>query len=326
MSKNAFIRIQVVGTYIAAIGALWEAFWWHEFVGFDLFGAPPHFLYHLPVLALSVMNFQRWLKEKKGTWLVLGILFVLILLNVPLQLLWNAEYGIPSRSGLEAYWSFPYTLPTLSFMGIGMLLFRQAKNDALARSMVLAWILAFLFAKARPFRPTGDVFAVWGPWGAGVIYFGFFLLVLIAKQTERDKWLAFRSIFFHTILLLISGAFALVTLVFFGKPTDIFWQILLGGFRHPPGWVTTLSLFGSAIWLDYAHRGNGHMQSIVAALIGSIVLYGSTPYVLGIEYRLSLATVLVCIVSSLLGGITASIGARIWSSMHLRCNQKIVLK
>jgi hypothetical protein len=271
MSYTVYMQLRTFITVITlmTIGFVWEGLWWQEVIDpASVWGDPPQWMYQPLMLIAWAASLHQWIRTKNKTWFVCAAVLSISLLNIPYLHYRNQIHGAPSRSGLVVYWALPYVWSSIMMITVSICSIIRAKKDQYVQLMAYAIILVNVLIRLRPLRPTADIYSLIGPWGTGIVFAILFVVILSASHTFIGRLGATKAVAAGLMLYAASGLCGVATFFFAGIPMDVLWQMLLGGYRHPPAILTSAALLVAALSFDV------RKSPVFSALVFALMAYG----------------------------------------------------
>ncbi|MCF7844293.1 MAG: hypothetical protein K9M03_00500 [Kiritimatiellales bacterium] len=309
--KNNTLGLFVILLVAEGVGIAWEGLWWQEIIdAYSIFGDPPQLLYHTSILIMLLIALRESQKPHQKIWGIISILLILLLINIPLTYYVNSIFGVPSRYGLIIYWGAPYIFTSIFSIGICIFLLKIIKQKSynkwnpLLQYAIYASILMHLLIRLRPFRPTSTVHDVIGFWGPGVIIAAFIFVLLFAKKTIDSKYSATKTTFVTLSLYSLIGLLGIWTFSIAKISAEIWQNMLLGGFTHPPTVLSSLSLIVCALIIDMK-TFSARIKVLIASVVQAGLLYGAANFFIAPVASYGKLEFLTAVISAAIGGLMA---------------------
>lgn len=310
--QSLLYRLCVLSLLVSGIGAMWEAFWWHEFITIELFGAPPHLLYHIPLpIALTAAIFH-WVYYKKSAykWIILGLLFAI--LSIPYGIWWHMHFDLSNRFNLSLYTSSHYLVFGLLHFVITILLAQQLPYEGLQKktqtiigTLLYAELLINALIRIRPFYPTGGVHALWGFWGVGVITFLLLGIFVFGQHAIRARWSATYIALWYILIYCFHWIIGWMTFYYFDQSITPITNMIFGGFRDSPFWITSLGILFVGMVLDATNNYATYRLFGIGFMYAAFV-YGLGVLFIPIDFQYSFASSVIAMIAGGLGGACLS--------------------
>lgn len=295
----------VVGILSATIGGLWEGFWWHEYIAYELWGAPPHVLQYgflVMTIVAAIVLFIATRSVLVGAFI---IVLALIPLNIYLHMLWNTYFGVPSRASYCVYYCPQHLFPLLEYIVAPLLLMASMQRSYwLQRGVLLALVITVALQALRPLRPIVSHDLSINIIGAFIIAFVIITGLMVSKKLLNVSWGAVYVAMYIVIIRMITGILGMLSILFLQKDILEPMQRVLGGFSQPPAWILALSILCIAYLIDAYDIITAKRALAIGLFFGSIRYVLSMPFLDPSVDALFLENFLY-VISAGVGGIVA---------------------
>lgn len=274
------------------IGYSWEGLWWQEVIDpASVIGDPPQWLYQPAMLIAFLLSLYQWILSKNKVWLLCSLMIFVSIGSIPYLHYRNEAFGAPARDGLLIYWGLPFLWSSIMLVAASICSIIVSKKDRYVLFIAYAVMLVNILIRLRPFRPTSEIYSLIGPWGAGVIFAGFFCVILCAKKSLCTRYAATLAVLHGLVLYGISGLFGIGTFLYADISTDVLWKMFFGGFHHPPALLAAVAMVLSAFIYDYWQR------PVVVGVVYASVLYGMANIWLTEEAKMAVMEQCIAVIS-----------------------------
>lgn len=286
--------------FVAVLAGEWDV-WWHVTVGRDAFFEPPHIMLYGSLLLAMALGIFGWRKTREKVWVrIAGILVFMPLVVLPLDELWHGWFGVENLTSPLIIWSLPHVLLILAMAGSLILTLPLIGKDPNAEARrifggsVFAAVLSLAMILAIPTNPIG-AYHVLGFWGT--ILGGFFITLAFLSSSRWLGGFAPATLF---------AAFFLV-LYLAGVREKVGEGIIIPPHSTFPPWIVVFGYLLAALWTDVSTKYPTLARGIVAAIIWSAVLYGTTAFFISDpELQYGFGKTLIAVFSASVGGLIAS--------------------